>query len=460
MAGTNDFSQGKIWQRILAQAIPLTLAEIVHLLYNVVDRVYIGHLSSADSMALTGVGLVFPIVSLIAAFTSLFGTGGAPLFAIARGAGEEDKAGRIQGSVFTLLLGSSLILMALCYAFKRPVLQLFGASADSFPYADAYLRIYLLGTPFAMLATGLNGFINAQGFPRVGMLTTMLGAALNLALDPLFIFVFRLGIAGAAAATVISQAVSCAWVLRFLLGKRALIPLRRAQMRVDGALLPRILSLGVVGFIMKGTNSLVQIVCNASLQRFGGDLYVGVMTVVNSVREILFLPVSGITSGAQPVIGFNYGARRYARVRQGIRFMTWACIVYTTVSWALVLAFPRFFVGIFSSDAALLSVGPAALNLYFFGFFFMAFQSSGQSSFQALGDARHAIFFSLLRKVVIVVPLTLLLPRLGLGSDGVFLAEPVSNLIGGLACFITMMLTVYRRLNDDAALPTASSSSP
>ncbi|MBQ9300865.1 MAG: MATE family efflux transporter [Clostridia bacterium] len=445
-AAANDFSQGKVWRRIMSQAIPLTLAEIVHLLYNVVDRVYIGHLSSADSMALTGVGLIFPIVSLIGAFTSLFGTGGTPLFSIARGARKEEKASRIQSMVFILLLYTSLALTALCYIFKRPVLYLFGASDASYPYADAYLTIYLLGTPFTMLATGLNGFINAQGFPRVGMLTTMLGAALNLALDPLFIFVFNMGVRGAAIATVISQAVSCLWVLRFLSGKKALIPLRREHMRVERRTLKDILSLGVVGFIMKGTNSLVQIVCNATLQSYGGDLYVGVMTVVNSVREILFLPVSGISSGAQPVISFNYGAQKYSRVRQGIKFMTIACTVYTTVSWIAVLMFPRFFVGIFSSDAALLATGPAALNLYFFGFFFMAFQSSGQSAFQALGDARHAITFSLFRKVVIVVPLTLLLPRLGFGVDGVFMAEPVSNLLGGLACYITMLLTVYRRM--------------
>ncbi len=445
----NDFSQGKVWKRIMAQAVPLTLAEIVHLLYNVVDRVYIGHLSDTDSMALTGVGLIFPIVSLIGAFTSLLGTGGAPLFAIARGAGQEEKASRIQNNVFILLVYTSLALTALCYIFRRPVLYLFGASPASYPYADAYLAIYLLGTPFTMLATGMNGFINAQGFPRVGMLTTMLGAALNLALDPLFIFTLGLGVRGAAIATVISQAVSCLWVLIFLCGRRALIPLRRAHMRVRKKLVGSILSLGVVGFIMKGTNSLVQIVCNATLQRYGGDLYVGVMTVLNSVRDILFLPVSGIASGAQPVIGFNYGARQYDRVRQGIRFMTAACFLYTTVSWLAVLLFPGFFVGIFSSDAALMQAGPAALNLYFFGFFFMGFQSSGQSAFQALGDARHAIFFSLFRKVIIVVPLTLLLPALGMGVDGVFMAEPISNLVGGLACFITMMLTVYRRMGQE-----------
>lgn len=446
MKKDNDFSQGPVWRRIMAQAIPLTVAEIVHLLYNVVDRVYIGHLSSTDSMALTGVGLIFPIVSLIAAFTSLFGTGGAPLFAIARGAQEEEKASRIQSNVFVLLVGCSLVLMALCYAFQKPVLYLFGASDASYPYAEAYLTLYLLGTPFTMLATGMNGFINAQGFPRIGMLTTMLGAILNLVLDPLFIFVFKMGVRGAAIATVISQVVSALWVLRFLTGKQALIPLRRDHMKIQIPLLKKILSLGIVGFIMKGTNSLVQIVCNATLQTYGGDLYVGIMTVVNSVREILYLPVSGITSGAQPVIGFNYGAKAYSRVRQGIKFMTIACTAYTAASWIAVLAATRFFVSIFSSDAAMLAAGPHALNIYFFGFVFMAFQSSGQASFQALGDAHHAVFFSLFRKVIIVVPLTLLFPRLGFGVDGVFMAEPVSNLLGGLACFITMYLTVYRRM--------------
>ena len=357
MKKDNDFSQGPVWRRIMAQAIPLTVAEIVHLLYNVVDRVYIGHLSSTDSMALTGVGLIFPIVSLIAAFTSLFGTGGAPLFAIARGAQEEEKASRIQSNVFVLLVGCSLVLMALCYAFQKPVLYLFGASDASYPYAEAYLTLYLLGTPFTMLATGMNGFINAQGFPRIGMLTTMLGAILNLVLDPLFIFVFKMGVRGAAIATVISQVVSALWVLRFLTGKQALIPLRRDHMKIQLPLLKKILSLGIVGFIMKGTNSLVQIVCNATLQTYGGDLYVGIMTVVNSVREILYLPVSGITSGAQPVIGFNYGAKAYSRVRQGIKFMTIACTAYTAASWIAVLAATRFFVSIFSSDAAMLAAG-------------------------------------------------------------------------------------------------------
>lgn len=441
-----DFSTGKVWKQILAQAIPLTLAEIVQLLYNIVDRIYLGHMPQSESMALTGVGLVFPIVSLIGAFTSLFGTGGAPLFAIARGAKQEERARRIQGNVFSLLTLCSFVLMLLCAVFKRPILYLFGASDASYPFADAYLSVYLLGTPFTMLATGLNGFINAQGFPKVGMMTTMLGAALNLVLDPLFIFVFGMGVQGAAWATVISQAASCIWVMAFFLGKRALYPLRRADLPVQLSLFKEILSLGVVGFVMKATNSLVQATCNSTLQMYGGDLYVGVMTVVNSVREVLSLPVTGITSGAQPILGYNYGAKKYDRVREGIRFATMAGVAYTTVMWLYVLNFPKVLVSIFSADAAMLDAGAQALKIYFFGFFFQAFQSCGQMVFQSLGDAKHAVFFSVLRKVIIVVPLTLLLPRAGFGVQGVFIAEPVSNALGGLACYTTMLLTVYRRL--------------
>ncbi len=443
---TTDFSRGKVWQNIVAQSIPLILAQLVQLLYNVVDRIYIGHLPGADSMALTGIGLVFPLTTLIAAFTFLFGTGGAPLFSIARGAGQEERAGKILGNTLTLLLGTSVVMLVVCYLFRRPVLYLFGASDASYVYADAYLRIYLLGTPFTMLATGLNGFINAQGFPRIGMMTTLLGAALNLALDPIFIFVLQMGVGGAALATVISQAVSCVWVLRFLTGKKVLLPIKKKYLRVDQGLAKEIMALGMSGFIMQGTNCLVQVVCNATLKIYGGDLYVGVMTVINSTREILALPVSGITNGAQPVLGYNYGAKAYDRVRQGIRFTAALGIIYTLLAWLLVIVSPHFLLAIFTEDTAMIAAGADAMRLYFFGFFFMSFQFTGQSAFTALGDSRHAIFFSLLRKAVIVAPLTVLLPKVGLGVDGVFLAEPISNAIGGLACFVTMYFTLYRKL--------------
>lgn len=443
---STDFSRGKVWQNIVAQSIPLILAQLVQLLYNVVDRIYIGHLPGADSMALTGIGLVFPLTTLIAAFTFLFGTGGTPLFSIARGAGKEERAGKILGNTLTLLLATSVVMLVVCYLFRRPVLYLFGASDASYVYANAYLRIYLLGTPFTMLATGLNGFINAQGFPRIGMMTTLLGAVLNLVLDPVFIFVLQMGVDGAALATVISQAVSCIWVLRFLTGKKALLPIKRMYLRVDGKLAKEIMALGMSGFIMQGTNCLVQVVCNATLKIYGGDLYVGVMTVINSTREILSLPVSGISNGAQPVLGYNYGAREYEKVRQGIRFTAALGIIYTLFAWLLVILSPHLLLSIFTEDAAMIEAGADAMRLYFFGFFFMAFQFTGQSAFTALGDSRHAIFFSLLRKAVIVAPLTVLLPKIGLGVDGVFLAEPISNAIGGLACFVTMYFTLYRKL--------------
>lgn len=442
----NDFSKGRVWKNIISQAIPLTLAQLVQLLYNVVDRIYIGHLGEEHSMALTGVGLTFPVITLIAAFTALFGMGGTPLFSIARGAKEDEKAERILGNVFTLLLTSSVILFVVCYIFRKPILYLFGASEASYVYADQYLRIYLFGTAFTMLTTGLNGFINAQGFPRTGMMTTVLGAVLNLVLDPVFIFVFDMGVQGAALATVISQVISAIWVIQFLTGKKALLTLKRENMKIDLQLTKQIMSLGASGFIMQGTNCLVQIVCNATLQSYGGDLYVGIMTVLNSVREVLSLPVMGITQGAQPVLGYNYGAKENKRVKEGIRFTAMIGMAYTVLAWIVVMLIPKQLFMIFTNDSAIIEAGPSALNLYFFGFFFMSFQFAGQSVFQALGEAKKAIFFSLLRKAVIVIPLTLLLPRIGFGVNGVFMAEPISNAIGGLACFVTMWYTVYRKL--------------
>ena len=445
----NDFSKGPVWKNIIAQAIPLSIAQLVQLLYNVVDRIYIGHLPGTDHLALTGVGLTFPVVTLIMAFTALYGMGGTPLFSIARGEGDKEQAERILGNVFTLLAGSSVILFLFCYLFREPVLFLFGASNASYEYANAYLKIYLLGTPFTMIATGLNGFINAQGFPKVGMLTTVIGAVLNLILDPLFIFVLDMGVEGAAIATVISQLVSAIWVLRFLTGEKAIHRIEKRHLKLKGELVRNILSLGAAGFIMQGTTCIVQIICNTTLQKYGGDLYVGLMTVVNSVREVLFLPIFGVSNGAQPVLGFNYGAKKYERVKKGIQFTTFIGTVYTVAVWILVMVMPQFFVRIFTNDPLTIAAGPEVLHIYFFGFFFMAFQFAGQSVFQGLGHAKKAITFSMLRKVIIVVPLTLCLPALGLGVNGVFMAEPISNAIGGLACFITMWITVYRKLGEN-----------
>lgn len=443
----HDFSKGSLWRIILSQALPMTVAQLIQLLYNIVDRIYIGHMPEAGHLALTGIGLTFPFVTFILAFSKLFSTGGTPLFSIARGEGKEKEAKKIMGNAFAMVLLTSVILFLLCYIFRKPVLYLFGASDTTFPYAESYLKIYLFGTLFSMTSAGMNGFINAQGFPKTAMMTTVIGAIINLILDPVFIFGLGLGVRGAALATVISQAISAVWILQFLTGKKAVLPLRLSYIRINLHRTAKITALGITGFMQQATNCLVQIVCNITLQSYGGDVYVGIMTIVNSVREVAMLPVTGLTGGAQPVLGFNYGAKENHRVKEGIRFTSTAGVLYTVVFWAVIMAFPQIFIKIFADDAETLLLGVRAVRIYFAGFIFMSLQSVSQAAFISLGKAKRAVFFSILRKVVIVCPLTLLLPLfMGLGTDGVFLAEPVSNLLGGLACFLTMYFTLYKKL--------------
>ncbi|BDF31990.1 MATE family efflux transporter [Lachnospiraceae bacterium] len=447
MDSRHDFGQGSVAGNIMRLAIPMTLAQLINVLYNVVDRIYIGHIPHASTQALTGIGLTLPVITIITAFANLFGMGGAPLFSMARGRGDTERARKIMANSFSMLIISGLLLAILCYLFKRPLLYLFGASDATFPYADAYLTLYLCGTLFVMTSLGMNNFINAQGFGIIGMLTVSIGAVLNLILDPIFIFVFHMGVRGAASATVLSQFVSAVWVFRFLTGPKAILRIAGTYMRPEAALVKEITGLGLSGFVMAVTNGSVQIMCNATLQRYGGDLYVGIMTVINSVREIVTMPVNGLTSGAQPVMSFNYGAEKYDRVRSAIRFSTIWAILFSTAAWATIFFFPNFFLHLFSSETSLMKEGVPAMRIYFFGIFMMALQFAGQSVFVALGKSRQAVFFSLFRKVVIVIPLTLWLPAIcGLGTDGVFLAEPVSNFIGGTACFVTMMLTVWPAL--------------
>ena len=439
----NDFSRGTMSRNILTMALPMTAAQLINILYNIVDRVYLGHLEGVGRLSITGLGLCLHVISILIGFANLCGMGGAPLCSICRGKGENEEAESIMGNSFTLLVLFGGGLTAICLLLKRPILYLFGASDATFPYADDYLTIYLCGTLFVMIGLGMNPFVNAQGFGRTGMMTVALGAAVNLVLDPIFIFGFGMGVRGAALATVISQACSAVWVLGFLTGPKAILRLRRTALKLRWERVRRILGLGSSGFVMALTNSLVQILCNATLQRVGGDLYVGVMTVVNSVREVATMPAAGITNGCQPVLGYNYGAGQYRRVREGIRFTTAATMGYTAAIWVVIMAFPAMFIHIFNSEAELLSAGVPAFRIYFAAFFCMAFQFIGQSVSVALNRSKSAVFFSLFRKAFIVAPLTLLLPALGWGVDGVFWAEPISNVVGGLACFITMWLTVY-----------------
>lgn len=446
----NDFSKGSIARNIMDLAVPMTLAQLINVMYSIVDRIYIGHLPQASAQALTGIGLCLPIITIITAFANLFGMGGAPLCSIARGGHEEKRAEKVMGNSFTMLLISGAVLMAACLLFKEPLLYLFGASEATYPYADQYITIYICGTLFVMTSLGMNNFINAQGFGKTGMLTVLLGAVMNIILDPVFIFGLGMGARGAAAATILSQGASALWVFRFLTGKKALLKLSGKSMKLEAGLVKEITLLGTSGFVMSVTNGTVQIVCNAVLARHGGDLYVGIMTVINSVREIITMPVTGLTSGAQPVIGYNYGAGCYGRVKSAIKFMSIGCIVFSLAVWAVLFFEPRFFLHLFTQETELIEAGIPAMRIYFCGIFMMALQFAGQSTYVALNRPKQAVFFSLFRKVIIVVPLTLLLPLIGgLGTNGVFLAEPVSNIVGGTASFVTMLITVWPGLKEN-----------
>lgn len=447
----NDFSQGSIPKNILRMAVPMTLAQLVSILYNLVDRMYIGHIDGAGTLALTGLGLCLPVISVVIAFARLSGMGGGPLCSIERGKGNLEEAEKIMGNSFTLLLIFAAALTVLGEIFLEPLLYAFGASGGTIGYAMDYGRIYLAGNLFVLISLGMNSFINAQGFARIGMMTTLLGAVANILLDPLFIFALGWGVRGAAIATVISQGLSALWVLKFLRGKKAILRLKKSCLVLHWVRVRRILTLGFSGFVMALTNSVVQVACNSVLSAFGGDLYVGIMTVINSIREVVSMPVQGLTGAAEPVLGFNYGAGKPKRVRQGIVFISLTAVGYSLLVWLLVRTIPGPLISIFNSDPDLIAAGIPALRLYFCAFFLMALQFAGQSTFVSLGKSKQAIFFSIFRKVIIVVPLTLWLPHVGnLGVSGVFWAEAISNVIGGFFCFGTMLVTVFLPLGKAA----------
>ncbi|MCI8423574.1 MAG: MATE family efflux transporter [Lawsonibacter sp.] len=452
----NDFSQGSIPRNILSLALPMTAAQLVNVLYSVVDRIYLGQLPGTGHLALTGLGVTLPVVSILMGLANLCGMGGGPLCSICRGRGDNEEAERVMGNAFVLLLLLGTGATAFFLALKEPILYLFGASDATFPYANDYMTIYLCGTLFVMVSLGMNPFINSQGFGHIGMMTVVLGAAANILLDPVFIFGLRMGVKGAALATVISQGLSAVWVLWFLIGNQAILRLRLSCLRLNGRRTWKIVSLGLSGFCMNMTNSLVQVVCNATLQTYGGDLYVGIMTILNSLREVFSMPVHGLTNGSQPVAGYNYGAGLYSRVRESIRFSVTVTVVYTTLFWAAVMALPGTLIWIFNREPEVIAAGIPAMRIYFGLFIPWSFQIAGQGVFVGLGRSKQAVFFALLRKAVINVPLTVLLP-VWMGTNGVFVAEAVSQLVGGVACFTTMYFTVYRplgKLRDGEPLPS------
>ena len=449
----SDFTQGSIPHNIFRLAIPMTAALLINALYSIVDRIYLGHIPGAGSYALTGIGLAFPIITIITAFQNLFGNGGAPLFAMASGKGDKELAARYLQNAAFMLVVTGVVLTAVAYAVKRPVLWLIGASEITFPYADEYLNVYLIGTVFVMISVGLNPYINAQGYARTGMLTVMIGAVINIVLGPLFIFVFDMGVKGAAIATIIAQFVSAAWVLKFLFGKHAPIRLSFKGFRPSFPIIGKIMALGVTDFCFALTNSAVSMFSNARLSLLGGDAWVGAMTVISSVREVLMTVMHGTSGAAKPIMSYNYGAKQFRRVKSTSNFLLVSVLIYYVIIWVLLMAWPGFFAGLFTEEGDVYQCSITAIRVFFCLQFFMALQNTGQSTYTALGMARHALFFSLFRKAILVIPLVFVLPNLfNLGVLGVFAAEPVSDVIGGTACFVTMKIATRRRLKEGAEI--------
>ena len=444
-----DFENGTVTKNIFSAAIPMLVAQILNLLYNIVDRIYIARIPGIGTTALGAVGICFPLIMIITAFANLFGSGGVPLFSINRGMKENEKAQIVMNTSFTMVCASGVILMAIGLTFSRPLLLLFGASEDALVCAYPYMMIYLIGTVPSMIATGMNPFINAQGYATTGMLSVAIGAVSNLILDPLFIFVLGFGVCGAAIATVLSQCLSAAYVLIFLEKKAEMKArlLKKKELHSCKKYAQNIVSLGTAGVIMQLTNSLVTICGNNVLGVIGGDVYISVMTIVSSVRQMVETPIYAINEGTSPILSYNYGAHRSALVRKAMVTMAMMILVYTAVMWSVIIFVPDYLIAIFSSDKLLLKDAVPALKTYFAAFIFMDLQYIGQTVFKSLNKKKQAIFFSLLRKVFIVVPLTYLFPyAFKMGTDGVFMAEPVSNVIGGGLCFVTMLMTVLPEL--------------
>lgn len=436
----------KISGLMISMAIPSVIAQIINILYSIVDRIYIGHIPGVGAAALTGVGLTFPIITLISAFSAFVGMGGAPLAAIWLGKGDKEHAERILGSGTCLLFLFSAVLMLLFYAFQRPFLYMFGASDATIGYAVDYLSIYLAGTLFVELALGLNPFIISQGRSRVAMMSIVIGAAINITLDPLFIFVFGWGVRGAAVATVISQAVSAAWNTGFLMGKRSSLRLLPSRIRPDIRIMGQICSLGISPFIMRSTESLISIVLNRGLQMYGGDLYVGSLTIMQSVLQLFSAPLSGFTQGIQPIISYNYGAGNFDRVRKLYRSMILISFLISFSANLTAMFFPGAYASLFTNDAELIGLVSQVMPVFLFGMLFFGLQNGIQPTFLALGQAKISLFIAMLRKVILLVPLALILPHF-FGVMGIYYAEPVSDIISAATATVLFSLNINRILS-------------
>lgn len=430
-------------------AIPSVIAQLINVLYNIVDRMYIGHIQDIGPIALTGVGLTFPIIMLISAFSAFIGAGGAPLAAIALGKGDRDHAEKILGNGVSVLLCFSVLLTVIFMIFKRPLLYMFGASSQTIVYAENYITIYLVGTVFVQFALGLNMFISSQGQAKTAMLSVLIGAVINIALDPVFIFVLDMDVRGAALATIISQAVSAVWVVHFLLSDKSAIRIRRKNLRPDFRVIGSVMALGISPFIMQATESAINIVLNRGLSAYGGDLYVGSMTILQSVMQLIVIPVQGFTQGIQPIISYNFGARNFGRVKKTYRLTIAVTFIVASVCCLLTVNFPALFAGIFTSDKELISLVAKVMPVFMSGIWIFGIQMGCQTTFMGLGQAKISLLIALLRKVILLIPLALILPRF-FGVMGIYYSEPISDITAAATAGIIFLFVRKKIVSDEA----------
>ena len=451
-----DLGSGSVGKLLFSLALPAISAQVINVLYNMVDRMYIGHLPDVGANALTGVGVTFPIIMAISAFAALVSMGGAPRASIMLGKGRRDEAEKILGNCTTALIAVSLVLTAVIQIFGQRILLTFGASGDTIEYAWSYMQIYSIGTIFVQLALGLNAFINAQGYARTGMLTVLIGAVCNIILDPILMFVLHMGVRGAALATIISQGISAAFVVTFLVSGKSYLKIRIPCLKVEKSVLMPAIALGAAPFVMQFTESILNICFNTSLQRYGGDLYVGSMTIMQSVMQMLVMPIQGITQGAQPIMSYNYGAKNYSRVRKTFSLLLKVMLLVTVSGFALAALLPGVLARMFTQDAELIEIVKKMMPIFFGGIWAFGAQMACQTTFMALGQAKISLFLALLRKVVLLVPLALLLPVVMGGNVlGIYIAEPVADVI---ASFTTLSLFLIKRktLLPDGGAPAKS----
>ncbi len=441
MSDTTNLGEGSIPSLLAKLAIPAVVAQVVNLLYNIVDRIYIGHIPEIGASELTGVGLFTPILMLINAFAMLAGSGGAPRAAIYMGKKDNNTAEKIVGNCFSFLMICAVFLTAVFYITAPKLLVLFGASSVTLSYAVSYARIYVLGSVFVLIVLGMNLFITTQGFAKISMLTTVIGAVINIILDPVFIFVLGMGVSGAALATVISQAVGAVWILRFLTGDKTILKLKMCNLRLKADIIGPCLALGISSFVMMSTESILSISFTSSLSKFGGDVAVGAMTIITSTSQLILMPVQGICQGGQPIISFNYGANKNDRVKKAFFTQFKVCIIFTCVCWIIMMLFPQIFAGMFTSDAELVKYTAWALRIYMAGIFSIGFQISCQQSFMALGQAKVSLILACLRKLILLIPLIFILPLILPDKVfAVFLAEPVSDIIAAAVTTTVFMV--------------------